>query len=391
MSFHIFAISLALFFDMKDTIDITCRDGNRSQVVIGTLADELPALLPADGSRTIIITDAKVHANNLEFVNRYDHIIIGQGESAKTIVKLEEIYRQLLAMEADRSTFILGMGGGIVTDMTGFVASTYMRGVRFAFLPTTLLAQVDASVGGKNGVNLDGYKNIVGVFNQPAFVLCDTELLASLPDREFRAGIAEVIKAAVVGDPELFAILEHHPFEEIRSDRDLLREIIVRSIKVKTAIVERDLCERNERRKLNLGHTFAHAIERNFATMSHGEAVAVGMAVICDAAVRKGLLGAETAERIKSLISKMGLPTVPPVEMRILLNTTRADKKREGKGIYLVFPRAIGECTVTNVDMDSLEEIFNVPKKGKPQEAAQDVSRADADTATAECPLRRYS
>ena len=248
-----------------------------------------------------------------------------------------------------------------------------MRGVRFGFLPTTLLAQVDASIGGKNGVNLDGYKNIIGVFNQPEFVLCDPELLSSLPDREFRAGLAEVIKAGIIGDAELFSMVERHSFEEIRSDAPLLRELIIRSIRVKTAIVEHDQRERGERRKLNLGHTFAHAIEKSFTNLSHGEAVAAGMAIVCDAAVRAGKLDEATADRIRNVISSMGLPTEYPVEMKQLLIAIRADKKREGNGIYLVFPRAIGECSVEMVNTASLEDIFldaaKAPQKPAPQSA----------------------
>ena len=296
---------------MKDIINIVCDEGATSRVVIGSVEENFESLLPGGTPRIIIVTDAKVHANNLAFVNAHEHIVIGQGESSKTFVKLEEVYRQLLHMGADRSTFIVGMGGGIVTDVTGFVASTYMRGVRFGFLPTTLLAQVDASIGGKNGVNLDGYKNIIGVFNQPEFVLCDPELLSSLPDREFRAGLAEVIKAGIIGDAELFSMVERHSFEEIRSDAPLLRELIIRSIRVKTAIVEHDQRERGERRKLNLGHTFAHAIEKSFTNLSHGEAVAAGMAIVCDAAVRAGKLDEATADRIRNVISAWACHGVP--------------------------------------------------------------------------------
>ncbi len=338
---------------MKDIINIVCDEGATSRVVIGSVEENFESLLPGGTPRIIIVTDAKVHANNLAFVNAHEHIVIGQGESSKTFVKLEEVYRQLLHMGADRSTFIVGMGGGIVTDVTGFVASTYMRGVRFGFLPTTLLAQVDASIGGKNGVNLD--------------------LLSSLPDREFRAGLAEVIKAGIIGDAELFSMVERHSFEEIRSDAPLLRELIIRSIRVKTAIVEHDQRERGERRKLNLGHTFAHAIEKSFTNLSHGEAVAAGMAIVCDAAVRAGKLDEATADRIRNVISCMGLPTEFPVEMKQLLIAIRADKKREGNGIYLVFPRAIGECSVEMVNTDSLEDIFldaaKAPQKPAPQSA----------------------
>lgn len=361
---------------MENVIDIVCNEGIRSRTIIGSVQEQFAALLPEDVSRVIIITDAKVHVNNLAFINAYEHIVIGQGESSKTFVKIEEVYRQLLAMGADRSTFLVGMGGGIVTDITGFVASTYMRGVRFGFLPTTLLAQVDASIGGKNGVNLDGFKNIIGTFNMPAFVLCDPDLLGSLSDRDFRAGLAEAIKTGIIGDPELFALLENHTFEEIRTDKALLREIIVRCIRVKTAIVEHDQREHGERRKLNLGHTFAHAMEKSVSTLSHGEAVAVGLVVVSNAAVRQGLLSAETAERIRRTIERLGLPTESPAEMRQLLTYIRADKKREGDRIYLVYPHAIGSCEVVSTPTESLDEIFIVPAQPRATDTPETTTEA---------------
>lgn len=357
---------------MRETIDIHCNEGTCSHIAIGSIEEDFASMLPEDSPRVIIVTDARVHSNNLAFINSYERIVIGQGESSKTLVKVEEVYRQLLTMGADRSTFIVGMGGGIVSDITGFAASTYMRGVRFAFVPTTLLAQVDASIGGKNGVNLDGYKNIIGVFRQPEFVLCDPSLLSSLPDREFRAGLAEVIKAGIIGDPTLFELLERHTFEDLRGNDELLRETIVRAIKVKTAIVERDECEHGERRKLNLGHTFAHAMEKSFTNLSHGEAVAAGMAIICDAANRKGVLDTATCDRIKAVIGKMGLPLEYPVEMRKLLSLIRSDKKREGSGIYLVFPKSIGDCIVEKTDTDRLDEMF-------PGNRPTEVSESESD------------
>ena len=357
---------------MKQVIEVGRGADAPSRVVIGDAINSLENYLPSD-RKVVIVTDPNVHRLYKEIINRYDYCLIGLGEPNKTLGTAGKLYGELLARGADRSTFLVGFGGGIVTDVTGFVASTYMRGVRFGFLPTTLLAQVDASIGGKNGVNLDGYKNIIGVFNQPEFVLCDPELLSSLPDREFRAGLAEVIKAGIIGDAELFSMVERHSFEEIRSDAPLLRELIIRSIRVKTAIVEHDQRERGERRKLNLGHTFAHAIEKSFTNLSHGEAVAAGMAIVCDAAVRAGKLDEATADRIRNVISSMGLPTEYPVEMKQLLIAIRADKKREGNGIYLVFPRAIGECSVEMVNTDSLEDIFldaaKAPQKPAPQSA----------------------
>lgn len=359
---------------MKDIIDIKCGENIGSKIITGTLENDFKTSLPNDNPRVIIITDARVHSGNLAFINSYEHIVIGQGESSKTFVKLEEIYRQLLDMNADRSTFIVGMGGGIVTDITGFVASTYMRGVRFAFIPTTLLAQVDASIGGKNGVNLDGYKNIIGTFSQPQFVLCDTELLSTLSDKEFRAGLAEIIKAGIIGDPELFSIIESSSLETIRNDKNLLYDLIMRAIRVKTIIVEKDEREHGERRKLNLGHTFAHAIEKSTQNISHGEAVAMGMCIICDAAVKLNKLKEETAERIKKTITNIGLSAEYPVEIRRLLSVIRQDKKREGKIINFVFPREIGCCEIEKIDISELDNVFTCQPIAKQEQPTTNVS-----------------
>lgn len=355
---------------MQNAINITCSESRESRIVIGSINRDFESLIPQDRPRIIIITDARIHSANMAFINSYDHIIIGQGESSKTLVKIEEIYRQLLDMNADRNTFIVGIGGGIITDITGFAASTYMRGVRFGFIPTTLLGQVDASIGGKNGVNLDGYKNIIGTFNQPQFVLCDPELLNSLSDKEFRSGLAEVIKTGIIGDTELFEMVEQNQFEEIRSNKDLLLKIISRAIKIKIDIVERDEREHGERRKLNLGHTFGHAIEKSTQNFSHGEAIAIGMCIICDAATRLGKLSNETAERIKNVIATKGLPTECHIETRRLLSAIKLDKKREGKTINIIFPNSIGSCEVDKIEVAELDNIFTTPSTTKHEHSA---------------------
>lgn len=345
---------------MGSKIEINSLGGHHSEVVIGSVAEHLPLLLE-DDRRVILITDANVHLNNRAFVDSYEHIVIGQGESSKTLQTVEAIVRKLLEMNADRSTFLLGMGGGIVTDITGFVASTYMRGMEFGFIATTLLSQVDASVGGKNGVNLDGYKNIIGVFNQPSFVICDPALLRTLPEREFRAGLAEIIKVGIIADPDLFAMFEEHNFEEFRKEPALLEEIITRAVKVKAAIVERDEEEHGERRKLNLGHTFAHAMEKSMPLFSHGEAVAAGIVVVSDAAVKLGRLSEGDAARIMLVIDRMGLPMKYPADMRRLLNAVKFDKKRERESIHIVLPVRIGQCEVVQMSIPEIEELFLEP------------------------------
>ncbi|MBQ2430049.1 MAG: 3-dehydroquinate synthase, partial [Alistipes sp.] len=233
-----------------------------------------------------------------------------------------------------------------------------MRGVEFGFISTSLMGQVDASVGGKNGVNIDGYKNMVGTFNQPRFVICDVMLLRTLTQREFRTGLAEIIKAAVIADKELFEMLEQTDFSTLQSDTEHLSELLYRAISVKASIVERDECEAGDRRLLNLGHTLAHAIEKSSTKMNHGEAVAVGLHLIANVAVAKGLLSAEDAKRIDSLLERAGFILEPPVEMRTLLKAVKKDKKAEGDAIYIVFPREIGHCEVEKMPVEEFKALF---------------------------------
>jgi 3-dehydroquinate synthase len=221
----------------------------------------------------------------------------------------------------------VGFGGGITTVVAGFVASTYMRGVGFGFVATSLLAQVDASVGGKNGVNLGGYKNMVGVFNQPDFVLCDVGVLDTLPEREFRAGLAEVVKSAVIDDVQLFEMLEGASAERLLTDKPLLEQVVWRTVSVKARIVAQDEREGGVRRLLNLGHTVAHAIEKCTREFVHGEAVAVGMVAINRVAESLGVLSGDDARRIDALIQGLGLPVRCDVPTEMLTNALRKDKR----------------------------------------------------------------
>lgn len=327
-----------------------------SQVYIGSAAELLPELLPE--GRVVVVSDATIDRLYHSFVAPYDAVLIGLGESIKTLQTVETLYRRFIELGVDRSTFVLAIGGGIVTDVAGFAASTYMRGLKFGFVSTTLLGQVDASVGGKNGVNVDGYKNMAGTFTQPQFVICDPSLLRSLPDREFRAGLAEVVKAAVIADPELFARLEQTSFETLRQDTDLLSDIISAAIRVKADIVERDEREAGERRKLNLGHTLAHAIEKSSNRMNHGEAVAVGTALIAGAAVRLGVLGEADRQRIVDLLSRLGFELTPPVEMKRLLKEVGKDKKNVEGMLRIVLPVGIGDCQVRKMSLPEFSALF---------------------------------
>lgn len=327
-----------------------------SHVHIGNVGDLLRELLP--NKRVIVISDANIDRTHRDIIAPYERILIGLGEQAKSFATLEEVYRRLIEMEADRSTFILGVGGGIVTDIAGFVASTYMRGVEFGFITTSLLGSVDASVGGKNGVNISGYKNMVGVFSQPKFVICDVALLHTLSDREFRAGLAEVIKTAILGDVELFEKLEQTSFKELRKEDALLEDIITRSVRVKAEVVAEDECERGRRRILNLGHTVAHAIEKCTSKFTHGEAVAVGLHHIASSALTLNIISAEEAQRIFDILEKYGFSTALPVDRKQLIKAIKSDKKRKGQELHLILPTAIGRTEDRAVTFEELEAIL---------------------------------
>ena len=325
---------------MKPTFNVR----EQSEIYIGPTADILSGVLPE--GRVIVVSDATIDRLYHPLLAPYDTVLIGAGESIKTLQTVESIYRRFIELGADRSTFVLAVGGGIVTDVAGFAAATYMRGLSFGFVSTTLLGQVDASVGGKNGVNVDGYKNMAGTFKQPRFVICDPEMLRTLSDREFRTGLAEVVKAAVIADADLFTRIENVSFEALRADTDLLTDAISAAVRVKADIVERDEHETGDRRKLNLGHTLAHAIEKCSNRMNHGEAVAVGTALIADAAVKLGVLLPADRDRIVNVLEKLGFDLTPPVDVKRLLKEVGKDKKSEDGMLRIVLPVGIGDCEV---------------------------------------------
>ena len=317
----------------------------QSEIFIGPLADILSGVLPE--GRVVVVSDSTIDRLYHSVLAQYDTVLIGLGESVKTMQTVEMIYRRFIELGVDRSTFVLAVGGGIVTDVAGFAASTYMRGVKFGFVSTTLLGQVDASVGGKNGVNVDGYKNMAGTFTQPQFVICDPALLRTLPEREFRAGLAEVVKAAIIADADLFGRIERTTFEALRTDTDLLSDAVSAAIRVKA-----------DRRKLNLGHTLAHAIEKASNRMNHGEAVAVGTVLIAGAAVKLGALTQADCDRIVNVLTALGFDLTPPVEVKRLLKEVGKDKKNEDGMLRIVLPVGIGDCEVRPMTMDAFAALF---------------------------------
>lgn len=323
-----------------------------SRILVGARLRDLPEHLPH--ARCVVITDSNIKARYHDLLRGYDLIELPAGEQAKSLATVEKIYAELLRYEADRSTFLVGVGGGVVCDLTGFAASTYLRGLEFGFVATSLLAQVDGSLGGKNAVNLQGFKNLVGTFNQPSFVICDLGLLETLPEREFVNGLAEVIKHALIGDPELFSFLERDLKEGARHDQPFLQRIVHDSIAVKAAIVGRDEREAGERRVLNFGHTLGHAIERT-ADLLHGEAIGLGMAFAVRYSNQRGLLGRPSCERILALLRRMKLPVDAGFDRRSALDAMRKDKKREADRVHFVFLKEIGAPEIEAISLDELE------------------------------------
>jgi len=332
-------------------IEIT-GTGRPSTILVGEKMENLARYLPA--GRTIVITDATVRQLYQDRFPTAPVLSIGCGEAVKTLETATDLYETLLSLEADRSTFILGIGGGIVCDVTGFVASTFMRGLRFGFVATTLLAQVDASVGGKNGVNLEGYKNLIGTFNQPEFVLCDMQLLQTLPEAEVINGMAEIVKHALIADAGLFAFLEEQGQSALSLDPAIIERLVRDSVVIKSGVVSRDERETGERRKLNFGHTFGHALEK-VSGLSHGEAVSVGMVLAASLSVRRGRLAAAAHDRVIRLLRSLRLPCTAPAAVGRVVDAVLKDKKREADRIHFVMLEDIGRAVVEDISIAELK------------------------------------
>ncbi|MDA8403471.1 MAG: 3-dehydroquinate synthase [Desulfobacteraceae bacterium] len=331
----------------------------KSHIMVGEHLKNLRAYLP--DTPVVIITDEIVAGLYEKDFPEAPVIRIGIGETIKTLDTLGRIYRELIRLAADRSVFVLGIGGGIVCDVTGFAASTYLRGVRFGYVPTTLLAQVDASVGGKTGVNVDGYKNMAGVFSQPEFVICDPMVLKTLPQRELCSGFAEIVKHAAISDAAYFKYLEKNVANALALDMEVMERIIYDSVAIKAGVVNRDETEKGERRKLNFGHTFGHAVEKTTG-LPHGEAVSIGMVVAAKLSAAKGMLGRDDLDRVMDLLSRFHLPARIPVEQGMdrekILDALTRDKKREGGGIHFVLLPAIGQSVVEKITLAELAAVL---------------------------------
>lgn len=294
--------------------------------------------------RTVSDSLSSAGFNTLTFVHR-------SGESAKSLGVYGNLLEFLCENRISQSDALFALGGGVTGDLTGFAAATYQRGIPYIQIPTTLLAAVDSSVGGKTAVNLPQAKNQVGCFYQPMAVFCDPDVLSTLPAEDYRCGCAEVIKYGVLGNAELFARLER---TDIRTDEEA---VIAECIRMKRDIVMEDEFDRGRRRLLNLGHTFGHAVEKcSGYTVAHGDAVAIGLAIITRSAVKKGICGADSLERIIAVLEKYSLPTECCFSLGELYDACLSDKKFSGGRIQLVVPETIGRCRIIPVEAGGIKD-----------------------------------
>ena len=335
--------------------------GERSYPIhIGRGLLQRPELLKPciGGSRVAVVTNETVGPLYLEALLkavagwRPVSVVLPDGEAYKTLDTLNLIFDALLKNRCDRKTTLIALGGGVVGDMTGFAAATYQRGVPFIQIPTTLLAQVDSSVGGKTGVNHPLGKNMIGAFHQPRCVIIDTDTLNTLPDNELSAGLAEVIKYGLIGDAEFFVWLEQNLGRLLAREPQALAWAIERSCADKARVVAADERESGVRALLNLGHTFGHAIETGagYGSWLHGEAVAAGMCMATDLSRRLGWLTGEEAARIETLIRRARLPTRAPgsLSAETLRELMDVDKKVEAGRLRLVLPKGLGHSVITS-------------------------------------------
>lgn len=329
--------------------------GSVSEIRVGEKWQNVAGLLPEKG--VVIITDENVNLLYGSGFPAFPVLTVPAGEESKTIQTISDLGTRLLASGIDRSGFILAIGGGVVCDLAGFLAAVYMRGVGCGYVSTTLLSQVDASTGGKNGVNLGGVKNIIGTIRQPDFVICDPEMLATLPDDEFMSGLAELIKTAIIGDKGLFELIEQHKDGILERNTELLEILISRAVRFKAAVVSEDETEKGLRRILNFGHTFGHAIEMELK-LKHGFAVAAGMEMAAYYSYSNGICNREDLDRIISMIRQFNLTDnihIPVDRMRKLMVH---DKKKSGDDINFVFTCGPGNAVVRKVPATDILEFY---------------------------------
>lgn len=309
-----------------------------------------------DPEKIIIITDENIKRLHAEKLAAFKVIAVHAGEQSKVQSTVDRIIDQLLEMDADKSWAIVGLGGGVVTDLAGYVSAIYKRGVKLGLVPTTVLAMVDAAIGGKNGVNVGIYKNMVGTTKQAAFLLFDFSFLETLPRQEWISGFAEIIKHACIKDAQLFSELESASLDNYIYDKELMSTLVERNVAIKTDIVVNDEFETGDRYLLNFGHTFGHPIE-NIYSLPHGNAVSLGMVLAGRISEEVNNFHSDRQERLVALLKKYELPVRQELNHAAILQLLRKDKKRSGSDINFVLLDEIGKASVAKISLKNIEDM----------------------------------
>lgn len=308
-----------------------------------------------DQDHTVLITDEHLFSKHQKRFGGWNTIVINSGEQFKVQETVDSIIEQLLELGADRKTTLVGIGGGVVTDITGYVAAIYMRGIPVGYVPTSILGMVDAAIGGKNGIDVGVYKNMVGTIRQPQFLLYDYSFLKSLPKEEWVNGFAEVIKHAAIKDAALFRELEKNKLSTYMRDKPALAKLIRRNVVIKSNVVEKDEFENGDRRLLNFGHTLGHAIE-NLYELSHGQAISIGMAAAC--MISEEFTPFEETDRVIAVLKRYGLPTLAEFDTKEVMNILKMDKKKVRDSMNYVLLNKIGQGVVKTIPIVELEKLL---------------------------------
>jgi len=305
----------------------------------------------------VIITDENVFQHHAGKLTAYPVIKFPAGEMYKNQSTVDTIIRELIKLGAHKNTYLIGAGGGVVTDITGYVAAVYMRGIKFGLVPTSILAMVDAAIGGKNGIDVGVYKNMVGTILQPEFILYDYSFLRTLPVKEWINGFAEVIKHACIKDAVLFSVLEKYTLHELQTDKTLIADLVEKNAVIKSLVVTGDEFEKGERKILNFGHTIGHAIE-NLHSIPHGHAVSIGMVAACNLSEKINGFHFGEAARIVKLLAQYHLPVDVETDHEKVFEVLKMDKKRKDDGVQFILLNKIGEAVIVPVTLTELEKHF---------------------------------
>ena len=315
--------------------------------------DALKNIVPVTSA--VIITDENVFQAHKKKFRGWSTIVLKPGEQYKVQQTVDVIIDRLIELGADRQTTLIGVGGGVITDITGYVASIYMRGIAVGFVPTSLLAMVDASIGGKNGIDVGVYKNMVGIIRQPNFLLFDTSFLKSLPLTEWQNGFAEIIKHGAIKDATLIKQLESHTLSSFKKDLDLTAKLVERNVMIKTKVVLADEFEKADRKLLNFGHTLGHALENSYE-LSHGQAISIGMTYA--AVISEQLLKFKSRNSLVALLDKYGLPTYASFNVSKAVSVLQKDKKKTKDAVHYILLEKLGKGVIHTIPFVTLEKIL---------------------------------